>query len=67
MEKIAAMVAAREARAAAEGGLVGALAVSELRVENLSLDEKIERLQAAMHARQGTETATRQAGPTDMQ
>ena len=42
-------------------GPVGALAVSELQGENLSLDEKIERLRAAMRARQGTTTATRES------
>ena len=45
-------------------GPVGAPAVSELQNENLSLEEKIERLQAAKRADQGTTTATREAGPT---
>jgi hypothetical protein len=46
-------------------GPVGSLAVSELQGENLSMEEKIERLQAAKRADQGTTTATRE--PTKME
>ena len=46
-------------------GPVGSLAVSELQGENLGMEEKIERLQAAKRADQGTTTATRE--PTKME